>query len=92
MKRTILALAVALGATAAQAACEYGYADAKAGLCNDSPAQVAQGLREYEKRHAVDERDSYNRVQSIPGVCVGDDCNRVVKIQRWDAHTGQMVN
>ncbi|MCA8013327.1 hypothetical protein LGM38_14845 [Burkholderia vietnamiensis] len=92
MKRTILGLAVALGATAAQAACEYGYADAKSGLCNDSPAQVAQGRREYEKRHAVDEKDSRNRVQSIPGVCVGDDCNRVVKIQRWDAHTGAMVN
>jgi Spy/CpxP family protein refolding chaperone len=40
----------------------------------------------------ANERYASKRIQSIPGICVGDDCNRIYKIQHWDARTGQMTN
>jgi hypothetical protein len=41
---------------------------------------------------AANERYASKRIQSIPGICTGDDCNRIYKIQRWDRRTGQMLN
>lgn len=53
------------------------------------PKTASDGLS--EKQRETNYRDSFNRIQSIPGVCTGEDCNHVVKIQRWDAN-GNMVN
>lgn len=44
-----------------------------------------------EDQRARNYRDSQNRMPNIPGVCVGEDCNHIRKIQRWDAN-GNMIN
>ncbi|MFM0726215.1 hypothetical protein PQQ53_21335 [Paraburkholderia strydomiana] len=45
-----------------------------------------------DKDRETNYRNSFDRIQNIPGICTGDDCNHVVKIQRWDANTGAMLN
>ncbi|HDR8921243.1 TPA: hypothetical protein QDA90_003620 [Burkholderia vietnamiensis] len=72
--------------------CAFGYADRQAGMCNEDPVKIAQDKAAFAKWEKFQREHPYEHIQSIPGVCVGDDCNRVVKIQRWDAHTGQMLN
>jgi hypothetical protein len=48
--------------------------------------------RQRAKISEANERYASKRIQSIPGICTGDDCNHVVKIQHWDARTGAMLN
>jgi hypothetical protein len=59
-------------------------------VCN--PQQTADDSGLSEKQRETNYRDTFNRIQSIPGICTGDDCKRVVKIQKWDANTGAMLN
>ncbi|KVO10272.1 hypothetical protein [Burkholderia ubonensis] len=72
--------------------CMFGYADRQAGMCNEDPAKIAQDRAEFAKWEKFQSEHPYERVDSIPGICVGDDCKRIRKIQLWDAHTGQMLN
>jgi hypothetical protein len=59
--------------------------------CVKSPDQVAADRSALEKRKEADYKDSFNRVQNIPGICVGSDCKNIRKIQHWDAN-GNMLN
>ncbi|WP_261534597.1 hypothetical protein [Burkholderia multivorans] len=72
--------------------CAFGYADRQAGMCNDDPAKIAQDKAAFAKWEKFQREHPYERIESIPGICVGDDCKRIRKIQLWDARTGQMLN
>ncbi|MDW3684011.1 hypothetical protein RA280_20125 [Cupriavidus sp. CV2] len=60
--------------------------------CVKSTQQKAADEAQAEKSRETNYRDSFNRIESIPGVCTGEDCKRIIKIQRWDAKTGAMLN
>lgn len=59
--------------------------------CVKTPEEIAANDAAAEKQREIAYRDSFNRIQSIPGICVGDACNHI-KIQKWDAKTGAMLN
>ncbi|QIF07927.1 hypothetical protein G5A69_09835 [Ralstonia mannitolilytica] len=59
-------------------------------LCNPQQKTVAD-TPEAEKAREMRYRDSFNRMPNIPGICVGDECGHIRKIQHWDAN-GNMTN
>ena len=94
--KTLIAAALALASISAHA---YTIAppDEKCpdGVIWSDGMRMCRDLKEEKQRAAIsaaNERYASKRIQSIPGVCTGDDCNRIYKIQRWDARTGQMIN
>lgn len=50
-----------------------------------------KGVADAARLAAADRATLGSRIQNIPGVCVGDACNNVVKIQHWDSN-GNMTN
>ncbi|MEX3933313.1 hypothetical protein AB4Y32_16170 [Paraburkholderia phymatum] len=59
--------------------------------CLRSPQEIAADEAKAEKQREINYRESKNRMPSIPGICVGDECSQIRKIQHWDAD-GQMTN
>lgn len=59
--------------------------------CVKSPEQVAADEAAAEKQREISYKDSFNRMPNIPGICVGEACNHIRKIQHWDAQ-GDMTN
>lgn len=59
-------------------------------LCNPQQKTVAD-TPDAEKAREMRYRDSFNKMPSIPGICVGDECSYIRKIQHWDAN-GNMTN
>jgi hypothetical protein len=95
MKKTIAA-ALAVASFSAHAY-TIGPPDEKCpdGVIWSDGMRTCRDLKEEKQRAAIsagNERYASKRIQSIPGICVGDDCNRIYKIQHWDARTGQMLN
>lgn len=54
---------------------------------NVSPADRAQ----LEKFKQASYESSFHRMPNIPGICVGEECSHIRKIQRWNAE-GKMIN
>ncbi|MFM0031183.1 hypothetical protein PQR70_33705 [Paraburkholderia madseniana] len=59
--------------------------------CVRSPQEVAADEAKAEKQREINYRESFNKMPNIPGICVGDECNHIRKIQHWDAN-GNMTN
>ena len=59
--------------------------------CVKSPQEAAADQAAAEKQREINYKDSFNRMPNIPGICVGDDCSHIRKIQHWDAN-GDMTN
>jgi hypothetical protein len=80
-------------------ACAPGTFDRSAHKCL-TPEQITQQQKfdefakspGYEKWARPTSGKSLGQMESIPGICVGDDCHRIRKIQLWDARTGAMLN